>query len=152
MNSGNLIANYFLIPVVAGLLGVAALEFAMWLIRRGWTQGSMIVAVGSLLTHSRTNAFRVGTIVHLCAGVGFAMLYAWALRHLGWNHLPMAFTAGIGFGAVHGIMVSLMLVWIVAEHHPLEEFNDAGLAIGVNHFVGHVAFGAVVGLVIGALS
>jgi len=37
----------------------------------------------------------------------------------------------------------------VAEHHPLEEFNEAGFAIGLSHFAGHVAYGAVIGLVVG---
>ena len=39
-------------------------------------------------------------------------------------------------------------MWVVAEEHPLEEFNEAGLAIGLSHIVGHVAYGAVVGLVV----
>ncbi|MND05087.1 hypothetical protein D3C83_256700 [compost metagenome] len=47
------------------------------------------------------------------------------------------------------MVVSLGLVWVVAERHPLEEFNEAGLAIGLSHIIGHVAFGLVVGLVIG---
>jgi hypothetical protein len=32
---------------------------------------------------------------------------------------------GAGIGFAHGLVVSLGLVWIVAEQHPLEEFNEA---------------------------
>jgi len=48
--------------------------------------------------------------------------------------------------------VSLMLVWVVSEQHPLEEFREADLAIGLSHFAGHVAFGGVIGMVVGLFS
>jgi hypothetical protein len=50
------------------------------------------------------------------------------------------------------MIVSLMLVWVIAEHHPLEEFREADLAIGLSHFAGHVAYGGAAGLAIGLLS
>jgi hypothetical protein len=68
---------------------------------------------------------------------------------LGLTHLPNSLMLGLGVGVFHGMLVSLMLVWVVSESHPLEEFNEAGLAVGLSHFAGHVAFGAVVGLVVG---
>jgi len=61
--------------------------------------------------------------------------------------VSLLFGLGVGFG--HGMIVSLMLVWVVAEQHPLEEFQEADLAIGLSHLAGHVAFGGVVGLVVG---
>ena len=60
-----------------------------------------------------------------------------------------ALMLGLGVGTLHGMLVSLMLVWVVSESHPLPEFKDAGLEVGLSHFVGHVAYGAVVGLVVG---
>ncbi len=56
---------------------------------------------------------------------------------------------GLGLGMLHGLLVSLMLVWVVADHHPLEEFKEADLLVGLSHFAGHVAYGAVVGLTVG---
>ena len=47
------------------------------------------------------------------------------------------------------MIVSLSLVWVVAERHPLAEFRGADFAIGLCHLAGHLAFGAVVGLVAG---
>ncbi len=141
---------FILTSLVAGLLGAAAMEIVMWLITRdGWAKANMIVALGSLITRTRENAFRTGAVVHAVAAFGFAMLYAYLMGRFGLAHLPDAFFAGIGFGIIHGLVVCLALVWVVAERHPLEEFQDAGLAVGVSHFAGHVAYGAIVGLVIG---
>jgi hypothetical protein len=144
------IVDFILTSLAAGALGVFAMEMVTWLITRdGWAKGNMIVAVGSLFTRSIQNAFRVGVIIHGISGFGFAVLYVYAMMKLGLSHLPNSFFTGIGFGILHGLVVSLALVWVVAERHPLEEFQEAGLAVGVSHFAGHVAYGAAVGLVVG---
>ena len=49
------------------------------------------------------------------------------------------------------MIVSLMLVWVVSNRHPLAEFKEADLLVGLSHFAGHVAYGAVVGLVVGLM-
>jgi hypothetical protein len=138
---------------MAGIFGGCAMVAVMRLITRAeWAKYDMIVAVGSMVTRSRVNAFRTGTTVHVCSAVGFAVLYSALMWRFGLNQLPTAFFAGLLFGVVHGLVVSLLLVWIVAEQHPLEEFREAGLAVGLVHFAGHVAYGAVVGFVIGIAS
>jgi hypothetical protein len=144
------IFTYVLTALVAGLLGGLAMELVMWLISRGgWAKGDMIVALGSLLTRSRENAFRVGAILHSISAVGFAAVYVMLMIALGFTQLPYSLALGIGVGVLHGMIVSLMLVWVIAEQHPLEEFNEAGFAVGLTHFVAHVAFGGVIGLVVG---
>ena len=65
--------------------------------------------------------------------------------------LPALVLVGLGVGVLHGIVVSLMLVWIVADRHPLEEFKEADLLVGLSHFAGHAAYGAMVGLVVGLM-
>jgi hypothetical protein len=45
--------------------------------------------------------------------------------------------------------MSLILVWVVSDTHPVEEFRRASLAVGLSHLAGHVAYGAVVGLAVG---
>ena len=134
--------------LVAGGVGVVAMQVVMRLIARAeWAKGDMIVAIGSLLTRSRENAFPVGCLVHGISAVVFAALYGLGLRQFGMMAFPSALFVCIGFSILHGLVVSLMLVWIVAEQHPLEEFNEAGFAVGLTHFAGHVAYGAGVGLV-----
>jgi len=144
------ILGYLPVALVAGLLGMAAMELAMWLItRQGWAKGNMIVALGSLITRRRENAFFVGGLTHVIAAIVFALLYTYAITRFGLNQFPTSLVTGIGFGLLHGMVVTLALVWIIAESHPLDEFQEAGLAVGVSHIAGHVAYGAVVGTVIG---
>jgi hypothetical protein len=139
--------------VIAGILGGSAMLAVMRLISRAeWAKYDMIVAVGSMVTRSRENAFRAGAIIHTISAIGFALLYSAIMWNFGLNHMPTAPFVGLLFGVVHGMIVSLLLVWIVSEQHPLEEFREAGLAVGLVHFAGHVAFGAVVGLVFGVSS
>ncbi len=146
------LVKYLATSLLAGLLGGLAMEGAMWLISRaGLARGDMILALGSLLTKSRDNAYRVGLIIHATAAVGFALVYALLMVTLGYSHLPAALMLGLGVGVLHGLIVSLMLVWVVADRHPLEEFQEADLLVGLSHVAGHAAYGAVVGLVVGLL-
>jgi len=128
-----------------------AMELTMWLIKRtGWTHGSMLVALGSLITRRRKNAWAVGATIHLLAGVGFAFLYTLAMARLGLTAFPQAQIAGLALGFIHGLLVSIALVWVVADQHPLEEFSSAGFEVGLTHLAGHVAFGLAVGMTMAA--
>ena len=150
MNSMGMILNYLLTSVVAGVLGGSAMLFAMWLMTHGGlAKGNMIVALGGMVTRSRESALRVGLMLHTLSAVGFAMVYAMLMLWLGGTAMPTAVVLGVGAGFFHGLIVSLMLVWVVAEGHPFEEYNEAGLAVGLSHLLGHIVYGAVVGLVVG---
>ena len=144
------IVSFLLTSLAAGVLGGVAMEGVLWLIgRAGWAKADMIVALGSLLTKSRERAWHVGAVVHILSAIGFAMIYTTLMLALGYTKMPISMMLGAGVGFLHGLVVSLALVWIVAERHPLEEFNEAGLAIGLSHIVGHVVYGAVIGVVVG---
>src|SRR5436190_6046210 len=118
MNLTLFLVKYLSTALVAGLLGGLAMEWVMWLISRaGLAKGDMILALGSLLTKSRDNAYRVGLIVHVVAAVGFALVYILLMVTLGYTQLPMALMLGLGVGTLHGILVSLILVWVVSDHH-----------------------------------
>src|SRR4051812_24024192 len=142
--------SFILTTIVAGVLGGIAMECVLWLLGRGgWAKADMIVALGSLFTKSRDTAWRVGALLHIVAAIGFAMAYMILMVELGYTTMPWSAMLGAGVGFLHGLIVSLGLVWVVAEQHPLQEFNEAGLAIGLSHILGHVVYGAVVGLVVG---
>ena len=150
MNSMSMILNYLLTSIVAGVLGGVAMLFVMWLMtRNGLAKGNMVVALGGLVTRSRERALRVGLMLHTLSAMGFAMVYAMLMLWVGATGMPSALMVGVGAGLFHGLIVSLMLVWVVAEVHPFEEYSEAGLAVGLSHLLGHVVYGAVVGLVIG---
>lgn len=146
-------SDFILPALIAGLLGAVVMEIVMWLIaRKGWAKGNMIIALGSLVTRQRDNALGTGLLIHAIAAFGFALLYTYSITQLGLASWPTAFFTGIGFGILHGMVVTLMLVWVVADQHPLAEFKEADLAIGVTHLAGHIAYGATVGLIIALAS
>ena len=150
MNVATFLLGYLGTAIVAGIFGGLAMELAMWLISRaGLARGDMVLALGSLLTKTRENAYRVGLIVHATAAIGFGLVYTLLMITLGYTNMPLSLMLGLGVGTLHGILVSLMLVWVVSDRHPLEEFKEADLLVGLSHFAGHVAYGAVVGVVVG---
>ncbi len=145
---GLTVGGFVLTSLVAGILGAGAMEATMALITRfGWGRGNMVVALGSLVTRERIGAARVGATVHVIGAFVFSALYLLVMLRVGVSGLPATVTLGAGLGFIHGMVVSLLLVWIVAERHPLVEFRDADWTIGLCHLAGHVAFGVVVGIV-----
>jgi hypothetical protein len=149
MNPATTITAFMVYAALAGLCGALAMTAVMKLVARsGWARGDMIVAVGSLFTKTRETAFPVGLILHTLSAVVFGQIYTVLLIGLELSAWPSAFFAGVGFGVFHGLIVSLALCWVVADQHPLEEFRRAGVSVALTHFIGHIAYGAVVGLVI----
>jgi hypothetical protein len=149
MNPATTIAAFLVYAALAGLCGALAMTAVMKLVAQsGWARGDMIVAVGSMFTKTRENSFQVGLILHTLSAVVFGQLYTVLLIGLELSAWPYALFAGAGMGVFHGLVVSLALCWVVADQHPLEEFRRAGVSVALTHFVGHVAYGAAVGLVI----
>ena len=119
MTTNSFLVTYLLTALVAAVLGGVAMELVMWIIAKaGLAKGDMILALGSLLTKRRENAYRVGFIVHTSAALGFALLYTLLLVTLHVSDMPQSMMLGLGVGVLQGILVSLMLIWIVAEQHP----------------------------------
>jgi len=38
---------------------------------------------------------------------------------------------------------------ILAEHHPVEKFQNAGFQVAIAHFFSHIVYGLLIGLVTG---
>ena len=100
--------------------------------QKGW-------GVGSLITRRRANAMAIGSAVHAFSAVVFAMLYLSLMLKFGFTRVASSLPAGIGFGLVHGVVVSLFLLLAVAAQHPLAEFRNPGLGVVLSHLAGHVA-------------
>ncbi len=142
---------FILTALVGGAIGGVVMEWVLWAVGKlGWAKADMIVALGSLFTKQRQTGWRTGVVIHAFAGFFFGILYTWAMVQTGMTHFPVSLGLGAGIGFVHGLFVSLGLVWVVADQHPLEEFKEADLAIGLSHIVGHVAYGLALGIVVAA--
>ena len=139
--------GFLLTAVFAGLLGTGGMTLVLFLITRsGLTNARMVFAVGSLFTRSHDSALVVGSVLHITSGLAFGMIYTLAMLAFpaGLNGIELIFV-GLGFGFIHGLMVAFFLVAMVADFHPLEEFREAGIAVGMSHLIGHMVYGLLVG-------
>jgi len=145
-----LVVEFLLTMFLAGLVGTAGMTLLMRMITKsGLTNADMVRAIGSILTGSLENALIVGTILHINSGIFFAMIYLLIFNWFGITGFLMLTLMGLGLGFLHGFVLSFILVVSVAEHHPMEEFRSAGIAVAVAHLVGHVVYGLLVGVMVG---
>ena len=138
--------------VVAGIIGALGMSVLMTIIHRAsWANADMIRALGSLATRRYENALLPGLVVHLTSGILFAFPYAILLTLVA----PPTFVATASMGAVmglfHGIVFSFILLAVVRDLHPLEQFRKAGIEVALAHIAGHVGYGLMVGAAIGSL-
>lgn len=136
--------------ILAGILGTVGMTFVMWLINRSrLANADMMRAIGSLYTRSYENSLLPGFIIHFGVGSIIAFLYT-AFLSIFYLRSVIALSAlGGMLGLLHGLVVSFVLVVLVAENHPLEQFQKAGSEVVVAHMVGHIIYGLIVGAMIG---
>ena len=151
MNSELAVEIHFLLSTIfAGIIGTGGMTLFMHSITQtGIANADMVRAIGSIFTRSLDSALLVGTLLHFTAGVIFAMIYTILFGFFGAQGTLPHVGIGILIGFMHGFVLSFFLVISVAEHHPLKEFREAGFSVAVAHLIGHIIYGALVGLVIG---
>jgi hypothetical protein len=140
----------YLGAVVAGVFGTAVMSAVLYFVQlRGFVEADMIRAVGSLFTRKEEGSLGPGIAIHVTSGIVFAFAYiaAWSLMPVG--GMGQYLLEGLITGFAHGLVVSFILVALVAEHHPLPRFQEAGLGVAVVHLLAHVAYGIVVGAIAG---
>ena len=139
--------------ILAGITGTALMSLTMGLIHRSrLANADMIRALGSMVTRSLDHALPVGLLIHLGAGALFAIPYTYILRSLPVTAAGAQIAAGAAIGAFHGVATGFVLLAVIAEKHPLEQFRECGLEVAVAHVVGHVLYGAGVGLMCSLLA
>jgi len=139
-----------IVTIIAGLLGTAGMTFVMWLIHRaGIANADMVRAIGSMFTSSIEDALTPGVIIHFIAGSIIAFFYVILISLFGPTSVAATIGTGAMIGLFHGVTFSFLLIIAVAEHHPIEEFRDAGFEVAISHLVGHVIYGLIVGTVVG---
>lgn len=116
--------------------------------RSGLAKADMVRAIGSLYTGQIEGSLAPGLIFHFVAGILFAFAYALFIGIFA-PGLGLSIIAGGIVGTFHGMAVCLGLIIVVAEHHPIEDFQHAGVGVAVAHLVGHIVYGVTVGVVLG---
>lgn len=134
-----------IIPLIAGLAGTAVMT-AFLLLPRWLKLGEVDVirAVGSLITRRTDNAWLPGLIVHIASGIIWAYLYLFLLRLL---TLPPGIVGFTFAGAIHGVIVMLLVSIVIMEHHPIARYHARGPMTGFMQLVAHVLYGFTVGVV-----
>ncbi len=136
--------------IIAGLIATAGMSLLMWLITRsGIADAEMIKAIGSIFNFSYDHSFLPGLIIHFIVGTIIAFFYVALINLFAPSSLAGSIAIGGMIGVFHGVAFGFTLVVAVAEHHPLERFRKAGFEVAIAHFVGHVLYGMIVGLIVG---
>lgn len=136
--------------LLAGLVGTSCMYAFMWSINRsGLARANMPRALGSFITGDYASALLPGVVIHYIGGMIFALGYGVLLGFFDYSGFPGALGLGAVIGMMHGIVVSFVLVSMVSNSHPLEEFRSAGLDVAAVHWAGHLVYGAAVGGIVG---
>lgn len=150
MDPANLIVKFIFFSFFGGLLATAAFSGTLYFFERtNITKGNMIIALGSLLTHTRNRAGEVGLIVHFLSGLLFGLIYTWGLMAIGADTFIGSTLLGGVFGVLHGTIVAVAIVASISDFHPLPEYRKATWVVGFTHGLAHVAYGLVMGFVVG---
>lgn len=132
-------------PLIGGLLGTLAMSVLLLLpARLGIGRVDVVRAVGAYITGDRAHAFGPGIIIHFVIGVIFAYLYALIFQ---FTHIPLTPLSGLFAGAVHGVLVMLIVAIAVLEHHPMKRYQRRGPMTGFAQVIGHCLYGLIVGTV-----
>lgn len=135
--------------IKAGIIATAGMTALLWLFdKSGKVNANMVRAVGSAVTRSVDSSLWPGLIIQFVSGIFFAFIYMTALNMLQLQEISSLVIAGGVIGFAHGFAFSFVMV-ILAEHHPVEKFQNAGFQVAIVHFLAHIVYGILVGLVFG---
>lgn len=141
----------FLIIFLAGLAATGVMTGVLYAIHSlKIANADMIRAIGSLVTKKDAKALSTGLVIHFSVGVLFAVIYAVLISFLRSAGFEQVVAASFAISIFHGLVFAMVLVILVAEHHPLERFKAAGPAVAISHFVAHLFYGLTLGLIFSA--
>ena len=103
----------------------------------------VVSMLGSLAAPNKQDAVILGGAIHFTMGILFAIIYA-AFWSVGIG--SPTWWWGLIFGALHGILVIVLLLVVIRVHPQLSELFN-GLPVMVAILLNHMVFGVVVALV-----
>ena len=126
------------------LAGTIAMTILMYLAPlMGMPKLDIIAMLGTMFTSNNTVSTIIGVMAHFMMGVVFAFIYV-LLWSFGIGSPTWMW--GLIFGAVHGLMVYLIMPMINRMHtHPVE--MEGGTKLAVGKLMVHMLYGLVVALV-----
>ena len=112
----------------------------------------MVRALGSYFTGRVEGSLWLGRAIHAGSGLIFGAVYLSIMHWMDALTFPYPIFLGIAFGFFHGLMMAYCLMIFASERHPVEDYRKATLEEGLLHLVGHIIFGAVVGILASLLA
>jgi uncharacterized membrane protein YagU involved in acid resistance len=140
---------YFLVSILAGLVGAVALS----LVVRGISKAHDVTTdltsmMGRFFVKDHQKAARLALILHGVFGILFAFFYVWLMTRAQFYGQAFNLFIGAGIGFLHGIVAAIMLMFLVNENHPDPRWRNATMSVGFAYLFGHIAYGFTVGLVV----
>ncbi|TVQ76695.1 MAG: hypothetical protein EA369_09835 [Bradymonadales bacterium] len=137
----------FLGIIGSGLIATTAMTLFLALVHRNHlANGDMARALGSLITKKEEGSLGLGLVIHYAAGCFFAVLYHSLVKFAPVDAGPYSVIfICLAAGFFHGLVMSMFLSILVAEHHPLERFRKAGPDVVIAHLAAHLVYGLTLG-------
>ena len=116
----------------------------------GASHVDMIRALGSIYSHDEKTGMLPGLLMQFTAGITMAYVYGIFLRIFDYAIAYKYALLSLGIGFVHGLIVTIVLAKLLAEHHPVPKYQHVGFKVALHHVVAHLVFGLVVGVMYAA--
>lgn len=132
-----------------GLAGTGVMSFVLRIAHEANFSGAEeVYAIGSVVPRPPGSSPWPGIVIHLLAGMGFALLYL-AIGDAILLYAPGLLLLGAGIGLLRGLGVSLVLNVLAADQNPWQRFLDAGPVPAIWHLVGNLLYGLTVSVLFG---
>lgn len=137
-------------PLIGGIVGTVVMTVFLFMPR--WLnlgRVDVVRAVGALFTGKAEGAEPIGFTLHFASGIVFAYVYYFAIQAF---QLPVNWLTYLLAGALHGVIVMLLVSIAVLEHHPVARYHERGPMTGFMQLLAHIVYGGVTGLVVQAIT
>ncbi|MCB1166058.1 MAG: hypothetical protein KDK33_07895 [Leptospiraceae bacterium] len=135
--------------ILVGILATLAMSAFMYSIHTSrLANADMVRALGSLVTRDKDSGLLAGLITHVVGGIMFAFPYCFVVSVFPESDLLTPLLIGGLAGFFHGFVFSFVMIALVAENHPIEQFRQAGVSVAVAHILGHIVYGLVAGALV----
>lgn len=137
---------------IAGMIATLAMSlFVLSFSRTVILPLNPLVAVGTMVTRSRSEALKAGMLIHVCLGLGAAFFYAALLKAAGFVTGMTPIAAASLIGLIHGYILSFLIVISLGENGQTPGVRKQGMTQAGVYLFAHVLFGLTLGIMFAAL-
>lgn len=144
----------------AGLVGGLVFLVVVYMgLASGMTRMNLLAMLGSMMAPRATKAasYAIGFVIHMMLSAAFGLIHAASLTALDVTSVGSAAAWDVLIGAVHGVVVLIVMPPMLVMAHPLVRSGDLerpgalltgfGTMTPMGSLLAHVAFGLVTGAI-----